>query len=249
MIIVYVKNIKILYHINIYRIHTNTSSFNRYREKKCLIATPRFASISNHLGREQDRHDDLESLGYILIYFLKGKLPWQGLKAETRKESYRLIFKKKLEVSLKELCYDLPSGFYEYLNYVRLLGFGVEPDYEYLRGIFKRIMIEEGYENDGVYDWMNSSQSFQPQFLPRYCINEKGKLIHQLNIPADPSYSQHMVFDKKDSFSDESDGSLLTHSTASTIDEFYKEIVDTTCQTSQQMNLYESEESDNDLSE
>ena len=213
------------------------------------MATPRYASISNHLGREQDRHDDLESLGYILIYFLKGKLPWQGLKAETRKESTRLIFEKKLGVSLKELCNDLPSGFYEYLNYVRLLGFGEEPDYEYLRDIFKRIMIKEGYENDGVYDWMNSSQSFQPQFLPRYCINEKGKLIHQLNIPADPSYSQHMVFDKKDSFSDESDGSLLTHSKASTIDEFYKEIVDTTCQTSQQMNLYESEESDNDLSE
>ena len=80
-------------------------------------------------------------------------------------------------------------------------------------------------------------------------INEKGKLIHQLNIPADPSYSQHMVFDKKDSFSDESDDSFLIQSKASTIDEFYQEIVDNTSQSSQQMNLYESEESDNDFSE
>ena len=80
-----------------------------------LLGTPRYASINNHLGVEQSRRDDLESVGYILIYFLKGSLPWQGLKAKNAQKKYRLILEKKQQVSIAQLCQGCPSQFAEFL--------------------------------------------------------------------------------------------------------------------------------------
>jgi casein kinase 1 len=125
-----------------------------YRERKSLSGTARYMSINTHLGREQSRRDDLEALGHVFMYFLRGGLPWQGLKAATNKQKYEKIGEKKQVTPIKELCEGFPGEFGQYLQYVRELGFEDAPDYDYLRGLFDTILKKEGNTDDGQYDWM-----------------------------------------------------------------------------------------------
>ena len=105
-----------------------------YREGRPLTGTARYVSINTHLGIEQSRRDDLESIGYVLVFFLKGSLPWKGLKAGGDK--YVRIMEKKLQIPTEILCYGLPDEMVLYLNYCKSLRFEDRPDYDYLRGLF-----------------------------------------------------------------------------------------------------------------
>ncbi|SCW00456.1 LAFE_0C04588g1_1 [Lachancea fermentati] len=124
-----------------------------YRENKNLTGTARYASVNTHLGIEQSRRDDLESLGYVLIYFCKGSLPWQGLKATTKRQKYDRIMEKKLCISVEQLCAGLPMEFVEYMRYCRNLRFDERPDYLYLARLFKDLSIKLEYHNDHLFDW------------------------------------------------------------------------------------------------
>ncbi|KAK1762369.1 casein kinase I [Phialemonium atrogriseum] len=125
-----------------------------YRERKSLSGTARYMSINTHLGREQSRRDDLEALGHVFMYFLRGGLPWQGLKAATNKQKYEKIGEKKQTTVIKELCEGFPDQFNQYLTYVRNLGFEDTPDYDYLRELFTQALKDTGGVEDGEYDWM-----------------------------------------------------------------------------------------------
>ncbi|CAG8455055.1 13364_t:CDS:10 [Ambispora gerdemannii] len=125
-----------------------------YRERKSLSGTARYMSINTHLGREQSRRDDLEALGHVFMYFLRGGLPWQGLKAATNKQKYEKIGEKKQSTPIKELCEGFPEEFGIYLNYVRKLGFEENPDYDFLRDLFTKVLKNSIETEDGVYDWM-----------------------------------------------------------------------------------------------
>jgi serine/threonine protein kinase len=124
-----------------------------YKENKNLTGTARYASINTHLGIEQCRRDDLESLGFVLMYFNRGALPWQGLRAATKKQKYQKISDRKVSTSINDLCKNHPPEFATYLRYCRSLKFDDRPDYMYLRGLFRDLYIREGFADDCVFDW------------------------------------------------------------------------------------------------
>uniref|UniRef100_U5EVU8 non-specific serine/threonine protein kinase n=1 Tax=Corethrella appendiculata TaxID=1370023 RepID=U5EVU8_9DIPT len=124
-----------------------------YRENKNLTGTARYASINTHLGIEQSRRDDLESLGYVLMYFNLGTLPWQGLKAANKRQKYERISEKKLSTPIEDLCKGFPPEFPTYLSYCRQLDFVSRPDYCYLRKIFRTLFHRQGFTYDYVFDW------------------------------------------------------------------------------------------------
>ncbi|KAH7651295.1 Non-specific serine/threonine protein kinase protein [Dioscorea alata] len=132
---------------------TSTHQHIPYRENKNLTGTARYASMNTHLGIEQSRRDDLESLGFVLMYFLRGSLPWQGLKAGTKKQKYEKISEKKVSTSVEALCRGYPSEFASYFHYCRSLRFDDKPDYAYLKRIFRDLFIREGFQFDYVFDW------------------------------------------------------------------------------------------------
>ena len=125
-----------------------------YRDGKNLTGTARYTSINTHLGIEQSRRDDMESLGFVFMYLNKGSLPWQGLRAKTKKEKYEKIRDKKVSTSFEGLCKGFPEEFMVYLNYCHALNFEERPDYNYCRKLFRDLFIKKGFENDFVFDWM-----------------------------------------------------------------------------------------------
>jgi len=132
---------------------TDTRQHNTSVQRRSLAGTARYASITSHLGMEQSRRDDLESLGFVLIYFALGRLPWQGLKANTRKEFHSMIMQKKMNTPAEILCRGLPTEFATYLNYCRTLDFNEKPNYNSLRQLFRKLFVRMGYSDDYLFDW------------------------------------------------------------------------------------------------
>lgn len=95
----------------------------------------------------------MECLGYLLVYFMRGSLPWQGLKAIVPEEKEKLILEKKKTTSSEELCSGLPDEFARYFDHVRSLRFGDKPDYRYLSRMFRNLFKRKRFEYDNVFDW------------------------------------------------------------------------------------------------
>mmetsp|Transcript_164028 Transcript_164028/g.398646 ORF Transcript_164028/g.398646 Transcript_164028/m.398646 type:complete len:446 (+) Transcript_164028:133-1470(+) len=124
-----------------------------YRENKSLTGTARYASINAHVGIEQSRRDDLEAIGYVLMYFMRGQLPWQGFQAKNKEEKYQKIMESKKSTTVEVLCRGYPAVFASYLNYCRALRFDDRPDYAYLRRLFKDLFMREGFVKGDFFDW------------------------------------------------------------------------------------------------
>ena len=160
-----------------------------YKEnKKYLIGTARYASINAINGIELSRRDDLESLGYLLIYLVKGNLPWIGIKndKENNVNKYQKINEIKIKISIEVLCYELPREFNEYLNYCKRLKFEDKPNYDYLKNLFLRILV-------GSYDLYGLNEkflNFDWTFKNQEEIREKYKNDENVDVNKNEKYQQ-----------------------------------------------------------
>ena len=116
-----------------------------FTDDKKFCGTARYASIASHIGHEQSRKDDLESIGYLLVYLYKEKLPWQGIKHKDKNKKYELIGEKKQKISVEELCSDMPKEFTIFLKYVRNLDFDEKPHYSALKKMFLKLYKSKNY--------------------------------------------------------------------------------------------------------
>ena len=128
---------------------------------KKLTGTARYASINALSGFEQSRRDDLESVGYIIMYFIRGSLPWQGLKVNKKEDRYKKICDKKKSTSAKDLCCGFPVEFENFVSYTRNLEFTQVPDYNYLRNLLKRVIKKNGDTIDFFYDWCSQKPNIK----------------------------------------------------------------------------------------
>ena len=126
--------------------------------KKKLTGTARYASINALRGYEQSRRDDLESVGYVLMYFLRGSLPWQGMPGKNKDERYKKILQKKIDTSPYDLCVGFPEEFEKYIEYTRNMEYVEQPEYDNLRGYFRKIIEREEEDFDYIYDWSTKEE-------------------------------------------------------------------------------------------
>jgi len=147
-----------------------------YKDGKNLTGTARYASINTHKGIEQSRRDDLETIGHVLLYLIKGSLPWQGLPGRSKNEKYAAIKKKKIEIKLEDLCRGYPSEFKEFMDYCRSLKFEQEPNYKTCVGFFKGCMTRHNFDPK-IYDytWKQNRLNKDKEALKR----ELQNLIHK----------------------------------------------------------------------
>lgn len=127
------------------------------KNEKTVLGTVRYISLNSHTGNEQSRKDDLESLAYIMIYFIQGELPWQNIKVKTRKEKYFEIYKIKKQTVPNELCQFMPEDIKLFINYILSLNANQKPDYTKLKNILVNLMNKYSYSNDSQFDWSSSS--------------------------------------------------------------------------------------------
>ena len=125
-------------------------------KKKKLTGTARYASINALKGYEQSRRDDLEAVGSVLVYFLLGSLPWQGLPGKEKEDRYMKIMEKKQSTSPHELCKNLTIEFEQYIDYTRKMEYEQEPDYDYLTSLLMKGL--KGEEIDYIYDWTDEKE-------------------------------------------------------------------------------------------
>jgi serine/threonine protein kinase len=131
-----------------------------YRDGRVgLTGTARYTSISNHLGIELSRRDDLEGLGYVLVRMLSGTLPWQGIRGETKQLRNEKIKTKKMETPLESVCQGEAAYLHDFIEICRGLDFYDHPPYGRLRRLIRDALAEAKCEYDLVFDWCVKCES------------------------------------------------------------------------------------------
>ena len=162
-----------------YREDNNSKHYEMMQGKK-LIGTARFASVNAMEALSQSRRDDLESFGYMLIYFLKGKLPWQNLMIKNKEERYNKIKQIKKNIDINELCSDCPAEIAQYITYVKNLRYDEDPNYIYIKNLFNNILNKSWNKFDYFYDWDNTKV-----IIDLNLFNDFSEDENNLDLPLD----------------------------------------------------------------
>eukprot|EP01062_Namystynia_karyoxenos_P029233 TRINITY_DN219_c0_g5_i2.p1 TRINITY_DN219_c0_g5~~TRINITY_DN219_c0_g5_i2.p1 ORF type:complete len:448 (+),score=160.39 TRINITY_DN219_c0_g5_i2:133-1476(+) len=134
--------------------NVTSDSHIEYRDGRPLVGTARYCSLATHLGIEQSRRDDLEALGYVWIYFLRGVLPWQGIHGDNVDEKVARIGEKKESVSVESLCRGEHSCWRKFMSYVRTMEYEEQPAYEAMGRLLRQALESDGGQLDWQFDWI-----------------------------------------------------------------------------------------------
>lgn len=174
--------------------------------KKKLTGTARYASLNALQGIEQSRRDDLESVGYCLIYLLKGTLPWKTIMIKNKEEKYMKIMQKKKVITPSELCKNEPIEFERFLKYCKGLAYDDDPNYDYMKDLFFQCLSRLHYSFDNCYDWI-ALELISSSELPS--VSSKSYSYDKHNENPSNNYSklneQHDIIDKDNQFNSKHD--------------------------------------------
>ena len=179
-----------------YRSSTTLKHYPLINKKK-LTGTARYASINALRGYEQSRRDDLESAAYVLMYFLRGSLPWQGIPGKNKEERYKKILQKKEGTSAEELCKDFPEEFKEYIEYTRNMEYEEDPDYERLKDYFKNIIENRNENFDYIYIWSTDEEIKQRK---KEFLEEKKRNNRQITSKTNNLQNLHPKIENTSNF-------------------------------------------------
>lgn len=154
-----------------------------FKKNMSMVGTPRYTSVHSHLGYEHSRRDDLESLGYILIMFVKGNLPWMNIKCESRTEKQKKIAEIKMTTSNDDLCEGLPREFLNYMSHVKNLSFSDKPNYNFLRNLFVDLNKKLFANKEMALDWMKLNNYKDKLQIVRKDTDKKKKNVHYNKAP------------------------------------------------------------------
>lgn len=167
------------YGVSTMYIDPRTREHMMYTPHNGLVGTAYYVSINTHLGEQQSRRDDVESIMYMLIRFIIGTLPWQGAKIKSVEERNEYITQKKIQVSLDALCEGAPSEFKTVLSEIRKLRFDDAPKYAYYRHLFNSLFLKLGYVYDGLFDWDEEAAIHSP--LPSVWLGASAGKFQRAN--------------------------------------------------------------------
>ena len=160
-------------------IDDETNKHYKFEKKNKLIGNARYSSINALEGGTQSRRDDLESLGYLLLFFLLGRLPWQGYVSNSKEDKYYKITEIKKKTTAKELCENLPKQFEEYIIYTRNLKYEEIPKYNYLKNLFHTLLKQNNWEFDYYYDW-DVNKVYNTEIKDKKTGNQIPKICNQI---------------------------------------------------------------------
>jgi casein kinase 1 len=173
---------------------SRTNKHVKFQLTKKFTGTARYASINSIRGVEQSRRDDLEAVGYMLLYFLnRGNLPWKGISCKERADKYYKIYQMKKNLNYDIFCKNMPKEIIAYIKYCRALKFEQRPDYGYLRSLFQNILKKNGLYNDLHFSWIKDLSILKNN-------DNRHNIISQLNLGKRRKSPQCRIIKKLESF-------------------------------------------------